>query len=211
MMAAIAPGDLAQGSPDNWFVHDFWYYGPPWEATLLPLGVGSLLLVGGWQLLRSGRLGASLQPLAVPLAVAISTPFLVQPLAATWEVGAVAIAGLLVPLAMIPLADGLVGADSGRGRTPVDRVRRDLLRGHGDLRDAWRWPSRSRPGRSTSPDGRSSARSRCCPGSRPPARSTSTRCGRRPRRAAGSSSRRSSPSPARRRCSPSARSTTRAT
>jgi len=106
-MSAIAPGDLAEGSPDNWFVRDFWYSGPSWEATLIPLAVGSILLVGGWQLLRSGSLGSSLQPLAVPLAVAISTPFLVAPLAATWEVVAVATAGLLVPVAMLPLADGL--------------------------------------------------------------------------------------------------------
>ena len=80
-MSAIAAEDLNHGAPDAWFVRDYWYYAPGWQATLIPLGVGSLLLVGGWQLLRSGRLGASLQPLAAPLAVAVSTPFIVQPLA----------------------------------------------------------------------------------------------------------------------------------
>ena len=112
-MSAIAEEDLNHGAPDAWFVRDYWYYAPGWQATLIPLGVGSLLLVGGWQLLRSGRLGASLQPLAAPLAVAVSTPFIVQPLAGTWEVVAIVIAGLLTTLAMLPLADGLWERISG--------------------------------------------------------------------------------------------------
>jgi signal transduction histidine kinase len=106
-MSAIAEEDLNHGAPDAWFVRDYWYYAPGWRETLIPLGVGTLLLVGGWQLLRSGRLGASLQPLAAPLAVAVSTPFIVQPLAGTWEVVAIVTAGLLTTLAMLPLADGL--------------------------------------------------------------------------------------------------------
>jgi signal transduction histidine kinase len=106
-MAAITPFDLANGSPDNWFVRSYWYYGWSWQNTLFPLGVGALLLVGGWVLLRNGRLGPSLQPFAVPLPVAVATPFLVQPLAATWEVAAVVSAGLLVTLSVLPLADGL--------------------------------------------------------------------------------------------------------
>jgi signal transduction histidine kinase len=106
-MDTITPADLAGGSPDSWFTRQFWYYGWNWEATLVPLAVGAFLLVGGWQLLRTGRLGAPLQSLAVPLPVAIATPFLVQPLAATWTVTAVGSAGLIVALAMIPLADAL--------------------------------------------------------------------------------------------------------
>jgi signal transduction histidine kinase len=106
-MDTITPADLASGSPDNWFTRQFWYYSWTWQATLIPLAVGAVLLVGGWQLLRTGRLGAPLQSLAVPLPVAVATPFLVQPLAATWTVAAVAAAGLIVALAMIPLADAL--------------------------------------------------------------------------------------------------------
>jgi signal transduction histidine kinase len=106
-MSAIAANDLAEGAPDAWYVRDFWYYEPGWQRTLIPLAVGSWLLVAGWQLLRTGRLGASLRPLAVPLPVAVSTPFLVAPLAGTWEVAAIVTAGLLTTLAMLPLADGL--------------------------------------------------------------------------------------------------------
>jgi signal transduction histidine kinase len=106
-LSTIGKDALAQGSPDNWYIRQFWYYGWTWEATLVPLAIGTMLLVGGWQLLRSGRLGAPLQALAVTLPVAVATPFLVQPLAATWEVVAVTAAGLLAVLAMIPLADAL--------------------------------------------------------------------------------------------------------
>ena len=106
-MTAIEPENLADGSPDNWFVRDFWYSGLGWQDTVVPLAIGVLLLVGGWYLLKLGQLGASLQPLAVPLAVAVSAPFLVSPLAATWEVVAIVLAGLLITLAMLPLAEAL--------------------------------------------------------------------------------------------------------
>ena len=106
-MTAITPRDLAGGSPDNYFVRAFWYYPPGWRDTLVPLAMGSLLLAGGWLLLRSGRLGASLQLLAAPLPVAVATPFLVAPLAGTWEVTAIVGAGLLITIGMLPLADAL--------------------------------------------------------------------------------------------------------
>jgi signal transduction histidine kinase len=106
-LSTIGKDALAQGSPDNWYVRQFWYYGFTWEGTLIPLAFGTVLLVGGWQVLRSGRLGGPLQSLAVVLPVAVATPFLVQALAATWEVAAVTAAGLLAVLAMIPLADSL--------------------------------------------------------------------------------------------------------
>ena len=106
-LGTITKDALAQGSPDNWFTRQYWYYGWSWEATLIPLAVGTVLLVGGWQVLRTGRLGAPLQSIAVPLPVAVAMPFLVQPMAATWDLTLVAAAGLLAVLAMIPLADAL--------------------------------------------------------------------------------------------------------
>src|SRR5262245_22631064 len=74
-MGAIEARDLAEATPDAYFVRSFWYYGPGWQDTLVPLALGSMLLVGGWLLLRGGQLGAALAPLAVPLPVAVATPF----------------------------------------------------------------------------------------------------------------------------------------
>ena len=106
-MNAIAPNDLAAGQPDAYPVQPFWYYGPGWQDGVLPLLVGSVLLFAGWKLARDGTFGTSLQPLAAPIALAVATPFLTRPLAATWDTAAVVAAGLLTTLAMLPLADGL--------------------------------------------------------------------------------------------------------
>jgi signal transduction histidine kinase len=106
-MNAIAPNDLAAGQPDAYAVRTFWYYGPGWQDGVLPLLVGSVLLFAGWKLVRDGTFGVSLQPLAAPIAVAVATPFLTRPLAATWDTAAAIAAGLLTTIAMLPLADGL--------------------------------------------------------------------------------------------------------
>ena len=69
------------------------------------LGAAILFIAGWW--LASGRAGAGLQPLAVPLAVATAVPFILRPLEATWSPPLVAIGGVLLALAMVPLAAGL--------------------------------------------------------------------------------------------------------
>lgn len=102
----IRPIDLETGSPDNWNQGSYWYY-PDFGRSLIPLSLGALILVGGWFLLRGGRLGESIVPLALPLSVAVSMPFVAQPIAATWWIAAIVVAGLLTTVAMLPLADGL--------------------------------------------------------------------------------------------------------
>jgi len=73
------------------------------EQTSIWLLVGAAVaLVGAW-FVAGGRAGSSLQPLAVPLAVATATPFLVRPLAATWSGPFLIAAGILLPAAMVPL------------------------------------------------------------------------------------------------------------
>ncbi len=107
-MDAISEGSLADGGPDYWDVRSYWYEPPFGAAALWPLGVGVSLLAGGWFALRGGAGGPGVPALAAPLAVAVATPFLVQPLATTWEVWAVVVAGIVTVAAMIPLADALL-------------------------------------------------------------------------------------------------------
>ncbi|MBI3751721.1 MAG: hypothetical protein HY263_08740 [Chloroflexi bacterium] len=71
------------------------------------LGGAILLVIGSWWLLQ-GSGGRSLQPIAIQLAAAVATPLLVQPLLASWAAPGVALAGLLVPLAMLPLGLALL-------------------------------------------------------------------------------------------------------
>ncbi len=105
-LEAISAVDLAAYTPENWSLT---YLGHDYQDDLGKLGFGLLagcLILGG-ALLFAGRLGPSLRPLAMPLAVATATPFLVWPLFATWFAPAVALAGVLLPLGMVPLAEAL--------------------------------------------------------------------------------------------------------
>jgi signal transduction histidine kinase len=107
---AIEPWALDQGSAAaGWPVVQFSDNGRYTLDQSLPavfLGLAILLVAGWW--LGSGRAGASLQSLAVPLAVATSAPFLIRPLEATWSPALIALGALLLALAMIPLAVGLI-------------------------------------------------------------------------------------------------------
>jgi signal transduction histidine kinase len=87
---------------------DWWGWPRPADAfPALVIGVG-ILLFGAWWL-ASGRAAASLAGLAIPLAVASAVPFLVRPLTATLSQPAIAVGGVLMPLAVVPL--GLALAD----------------------------------------------------------------------------------------------------
>jgi signal transduction histidine kinase len=70
------------------------------------IGVVLLVVVGWW--LASGRAGETVRGLAAPLALATAAPFLVQPLTATHSLPLVALSGILVVLAMVPLAGALL-------------------------------------------------------------------------------------------------------
>ena len=122
------------------------------------LGAAILFIAGWW--LASGRAGAGLQPLAVPLAVATAVPFILRPLEATWSPPLIAIGGVLLALAMVPLAIGLhdrIGdAHGATARCPGDR----RLCGRRDRRGYRTGASRSRGRARASRAGHSSGRSR---------------------------------------------------
>jgi signal transduction histidine kinase len=105
----IRPAELNATDPSMYGLFGFWYpLTEPGTIGSFGVFVGIGLLVGGSLFLRSGRAGESVRPLALPIAAATATPFLVHPLTATWGLLAVAVAGILTTIAMIPLADGLV-------------------------------------------------------------------------------------------------------
>ncbi|MFL5681467.1 MAG: ATP-binding protein [Chloroflexota bacterium] len=108
-LETIEPSDLAQGSPDlGYAVNGFQYYSYGYSSESLPAAAGGILLFAALWWVRSGRAGEALRPIAVPLAVATAVPFLLRPLDGSWWPPAVALAGILATLAMLPLADALL-------------------------------------------------------------------------------------------------------
>ncbi len=109
-LEAIEPWALEQGSAANgWSTTQISDDGRSGLRESMPsvfLGAAILFVAGWW--LASGRAGAGLKPLAVPLAVATATPFILRPLEATWSPPIVALSGVLLALAMVPLAIGLL-------------------------------------------------------------------------------------------------------
>jgi len=99
---------------------DSYLPGPPARLSA-ELAVGCLLLGAAVWLIASGRAGRSLQPLALSLGVATVVPFLAGSLLVTWYGPAVALAGVLLPLGMLPLAYELAQ------RIPDPEVRRATL------------------------------------------------------------------------------------
>ncbi len=109
-LEAIQPWDLEQGSAVNGWpvlqIYDYSQYAVRDTAPAVVIGAILMLAVGWW--LASGRAGTGLRPLAVPLAVATGVPFVVRPLDATFVPAAIVLSGILVALAMVPLAVGLI-------------------------------------------------------------------------------------------------------
>lgn len=105
----IQPWDLEQGSAaSGWNTTSFYDDGGGIRDTTPDIIVGSILalLVAWW--VGSGRAGAGLLPLAIPLAVATGMPFLARPLGASYAPWAFALGGMLIVLGMVPLAVGLI-------------------------------------------------------------------------------------------------------
>jgi hypothetical protein len=103
------PGELATYSAEGeCCIWGFYYPGDSYleNASLALLPGLAVLLLGIWWLDR-GRGGESLRSLAVPVAAAVATPLLVQPLLATFSPPFIILAGLLTLAAMVPLALGL--------------------------------------------------------------------------------------------------------
>ncbi len=109
--AAIQPWDLDQGTVANgWNLVSYGDSGASFGfRDAIPsvfLGAAILFIAGWW--LASGRAGTGLQPLAVPLALATATPFILRPLEATWSPPLTALSGVLLTVGMVPLAIGLL-------------------------------------------------------------------------------------------------------
>jgi signal transduction histidine kinase len=108
-LQALQPWDLAGGSVANgWSTTGIYDDGQSGLRDAMPsvfFGAAILFVAGWW--LASGRGGAGLRPLAVPLAVATAVPFILRPLDATWSPPIIALGSILLPLAMAPFAAGL--------------------------------------------------------------------------------------------------------
>lgn len=119
-LQAIDPISLQHGTVDTGWHMIGAYYPQPWalnDAGFALLPGLALLLVGTWWI-ASGRGGESLRPLALPLAVASSVPFLVQPVVATGDPFSTAVSGILATLGVVPLGLALAA------RIPDDAERR---------------------------------------------------------------------------------------
>jgi signal transduction histidine kinase len=110
---AVEPADLAAWSPNSgagvgWAV--------PWQfdGALIGWTVGLLgFLFAAWWLMF-GRAGEALRGMAWPLAAAVAAPLLLWPLAASGTPIGMAVVSVLLPVCMLPLAMGLVGAVEAR-------------------------------------------------------------------------------------------------
>ena len=107
---AIQPWDLEQGSAGGGWnvigVVDQSQFAVRETASAVVIGAILMLAIGWW--LASGRAGAGLRPLAVPLAVATGVAFVARPLDASYTPVGIALGGSLIALAMVPLAIGLM-------------------------------------------------------------------------------------------------------
>ena len=105
-LEAVSSVDLGAPGQGNWSLV---YLGRSYPGALndrLPgLLAGALILLAA--VLFGSLLGPSLRPLTAMLATATAIPLLTLPLLATWWGPAVALAGVLLPLGMAPLAEAL--------------------------------------------------------------------------------------------------------
>ncbi|HEV8698466.1 MAG TPA: ATP-binding protein [Candidatus Limnocylindrales bacterium] len=110
-LAAVQPWDLDRPGPSEEPVNEIMLYDDGMDGIRMTMpafavGVILLVLVGWW--LASGRAGQSVRGLAGPLALGTAAPFMVRPMLATYSLPLVVLSGLLLVLAMIPLAVALL-------------------------------------------------------------------------------------------------------
>ncbi|MBA2758023.1 MAG: hypothetical protein H0U37_11385 [Chloroflexi bacterium] len=104
-LEAVDGAVIDASQPDSYGIVSLYDNGLDGVRMTLPfyvLGIVLLALVGWW--LASGRAGDNLRALAGPMAVAVSVPFLVRPLDATWSASLFVLSGVLIALGVIPLA-----------------------------------------------------------------------------------------------------------
>lgn len=109
-ISAIDPISLQEGSAElGWRTVDAWYPQQwSWAGnSMVALLPGLAILLGGTWWIGRGNAGESLRDLAVPVAVASSVPFLVQPLAATGSPFGTGLAGLVATVGMVPFGAAL--------------------------------------------------------------------------------------------------------
>ena len=119
-LTAVRAGDLAAWTPDvGWGGADISDNGLNTlrdSILLVILGIGVLFATAWWTI--TGRAGAALREIGLPLALATAGPFLVQPLAHLWMPTAAALQAVLLPATLLPLAAALLA----RIDDPQDRT-----------------------------------------------------------------------------------------
>lgn len=148
-MLAVEPGDLEAYDPYG-EADSAWFADDGRDSLLSSLvvvvfGIAVLFSAAWW--LRSGRTGLGLEDLALPLALATASPFLLDPLRHLWSPAAVVSLAVLLPTTMVPLALALVDRiDSSEDKrlvlagiavcatgTIVTGLARELWGGYGDI------------------------------------------------------------------------------
>ena len=109
-LQAYLASDLTTWKADQWpggvFLGDDGRYRLGESALSVGIGIAVLFVMAWW--LTTGRAGASLRGLGIPLSVATAAPFLLRPLDAMWTPTAISLAAILVPASMVPLAIALL-------------------------------------------------------------------------------------------------------
>jgi signal transduction histidine kinase len=104
----ITPAGLETGSVDQWPVLNVFYPAAfQFDQSRMAILIGIAILLGAAWWLQTGRFGPALRDLAIPLAVATATPFLVLPMLAMGGFWPTVAAWILDIAAMLPLAIGL--------------------------------------------------------------------------------------------------------
>lgn len=99
---------LSGEEPPNDAVRSFYLPRGSIEESWPGFAAGLALLGAIWWWFL-GRREPLIRRLAAPAAAAISVPLLLPPFALTWGYGTLQLIAVIVPLAMLPLADGLAG------------------------------------------------------------------------------------------------------
>jgi len=120
-LTAIRAADLAAWTPaeGSWYSA---YIGDNGQNSLrdsimlVIFGIGVLFATAWWTV--TGRAGAALREIGLPLALATAGPFLLQPLTHVWAPAAAGLQAVLLPATMLPLAAALLA----RIDDPQDRT-----------------------------------------------------------------------------------------
>ena len=119
-LTAVRAGDLAAWTPEN-EAYQAWIGDNGQDSIrdsilLVIVGIGVLFSTAWWTI--TGRAGAALREIGLPLALATAGPFLVQPLAHLWVPTAAVLHAVLLPATLLPLAAALLA----RIDDPQDRT-----------------------------------------------------------------------------------------